>query len=149
MAKERILLCVSNDQELINHLKRITKFGLLNNKEVHLLNVFKQEIYTNEFAPYSWPTEDKFGEIKATVETVLSNLAEELKPHAKDSEFKTKCILNYSPKKVILDYIKENKISLVAVATKGKHGIEGLFSGSTTEFLVKYSPCDIFVIRPD
>ena len=48
----------------------------------------------------------------------------------------------------ISEYLDSAKPNLVVAATRGKHGIDGLFSSSLTDYLVKYSPCDVLVLRP-
>jgi nucleotide-binding universal stress UspA family protein len=49
---------------------------------------------------------------------------------------------------IINYYLKEVKADLVVTATKGKHGIDGFFSSSFTDYLCKFSPCDVLVMRP-
>lgn len=50
-------------------------------------------------------------------------------------------------KEKVIEYLKEVKADLVITATRGKHGIEGLFSSSFTDHLVKHAPCNVLTLR--
>ncbi|MBP8625194.1 MAG: universal stress protein [Syntrophorhabdales bacterium] len=48
----------------------------------------------------------------------------------------------------IIDYIKEESISLVVMGTHGRSGIEHILIGSVAEKVVRKSPCPVLTIRP-
>lgn len=51
------------------------------------------------------------------------------------------------PKKVIIDFAKDNKIDLIFVGATGIGFIEKLKLGSTTQYVINNSPCNVMVVR--
>ncbi len=146
--REKIVICLSDKPELIKPLYRLAGSEIFKNKEVHLINVFAQEIYAYEFSPYVWPDEKLFLELKTSVEQGMKKTADELFPNAADrAHVEVHCFLHHSPKQKITEYLKEIDASMVVVATRGTHGLKGLFTSSTAEHLMKFSPCDVYVLR--
>ena len=47
----------------------------------------------------------------------------------------------------IIEYVKENKIDLIVMATHGRTGPEIILIGSVTEKLVRNAPCSVLVLR--
>lgn len=48
---------------------------------------------------------------------------------------------------MILDYVNENNIELVAMGTKGASGLRELLIGSNAERIVRRSPCPVITVR--
>ena len=47
----------------------------------------------------------------------------------------------------VIRYAEEHSISMICIATHGRGGVEHLLLGSTTERIVRKSPCPVLVIR--
>lgn len=140
-----IVICVSLNQHSLETLKTIPSKIDLQDAEIHLIHVF--EIQSQAVVvPIIYPTSDQYPEIEASVLNTLTKLTSDLK--LPENRVVKKCFFSLSREAVIKDYLKEVKAEMVIVATRGKHGIEGLFSSSLTDFLCKYSPCDVLVLRP-
>jgi nucleotide-binding universal stress UspA family protein len=54
----------------------------------------------------------------------------------------------FNPEDEAINFLKRVNASLIVVATRGKHGFKGLFLSSFTDYMVKFAPCDVFVVRP-
>jgi nucleotide-binding universal stress UspA family protein len=54
--------------------------------------------------------------------------------------------IGYAPS-TILDYIEENDVDLIVIATHGRSGIERLLLGSVTERVVRRASLPVFVIK--
>ena len=103
-------------------------------------------MYNADIVPVIFPTEVQYPDIEASTLAILDKLSKELS--IKPEQTQLKCYFSHSREEKIISYIKEVEADLVVVATRGKHGIEGFFSSSLADFLCKYSPCDVLVVRP-
>jgi nucleotide-binding universal stress UspA family protein len=141
-----IVICVNLDQQSLDTLKTIPSKIDLQAAKIHLIHVFEIHYANAEFVPLVYPTADQYPEIETSVLKILSKLAEDLK--LPEDRVVKKCVFSHSREAVLKDYLTEVGAEMAVVATRGKHGIEGLFSSSLTDFLCKYSPCDVLVLRP-
>lgn len=145
---KNVVICASLNDESLNSLKSLKNSPLLEGAKVHLVHCFEVHVYTSDFSPYVYPTEDKYPELEEASNKVLAGLANELLPVEKRDQIETHVFFSQSPKQKMREYLEESSADMVVVATRGKHGIEGLFSSSFAEHLVKYSPCDVHILRP-
>lgn len=145
---KNIVLCASLNDESLDLLKELKDSSLFKDSTVHLVHCFEVQLYTADFAPYIYPTEDKYPEIEEASKTILQGVEDTLKGNSNIKSFETRVFFSQSPKQKIKEYLEDIKADLVVVATRGKHGIDGLFSSSFAEFLVKFSPCDVHILRP-
>lgn len=145
--KSKIALCISGDDNLNACFRKLKESNFLAGKEVTFIHLVEQQVYSSEFAPIMWPTEDKFQEMKPTIEKRLNHWKNEL-IHGADLQYThTEVFLASDSKSELVKFLKNKKIDEVVTVTRGKHGIEGLFTSSLTEYLVKYSPCNLYVLR--
>lgn len=148
--REKVVLCVSDKDELTQPLLDLAGGELLKGKEVQLLHVFKQEVYAYEFSPYVWPDEKLFEELKLNLQTRLDTLRDKIVPDEDDRKVsKAKIYLHSSPKQKIVEYLADEDADMVVVVTRGKHGFAGLFTSSTAEYLMKFSPCHVLILRDE
>jgi nucleotide-binding universal stress UspA family protein len=147
-SRQKVVMLVSDKAELAEPLKKLAGSDLLKGKEIHLLNIFVQEIYAYEFSPYVWPDPKLFEDLRSSVIKGLEKTADQLVTDAEDRKHVvTQCLLHHSPKVKMIDYLKEIGADTVVVVTRGVSGIKGLFTSSTAEHLMKFSPCDVYVMR--
>jgi len=93
-------------------------------------------------------TEAMLKEFRAALEKApayLDRLAEPLR--AAGAEVET-AVLEGNPAEVIIDYIRENDISLVALATHGHSGLRNIAMGSTAAFLLKNAGRPVLIVTP-
>jgi nucleotide-binding universal stress UspA family protein len=141
-----IVICADINEKSIETLKSLNQNIYLENSQVHLLHVFEIQMYNADIVPVIFPTEVQYPDIELSTIRNLDKLAIDL--GIRSDQTHLKCFFTHSREEKIISYINEVNADLVIVATRGKHGIEGFFSSSLSDFLCKYSPCDVLVIRP-
>ena len=140
------VLCATLEEDCLKVLKTLKSDIDLKHATIHLVTVVEIQIYNSELSPVVYPTELQFADIEKSVTKRLLDLQHAL--GLEDHRTVIKCFFEFNREKKILSYLKEVKADLVVTATRGKHGIEGFFSSSFTDYLTKFSPCDILVMRP-
>lgn len=143
---ENIVICADINEASIDTLKNIRHEFLFKNTHVFFLHVFEVHMYNADLVPVIFPAEVQYPDIEASTVGILENLANELK--IKNDQKTIKCFFSHSREEKIISFLNEVKADLVIVATRGKHGLEGFFNSSMADFLSKYSPCDVLVVRP-
>ena len=145
---KNIVICANLNDDSLELLRALKGSALLKESAtIHMVHCFEIQIYTSDLAPYVFPTKEKYPEIEEASLRVLDELREKLEiPKERSVE---KCFFSESPKKKIKDYLDEVDADLCIIATRGKHGSQGFFSSSFAEHMVKYSPCDIHIMRPN
>ncbi len=146
MKNKNIVVCVDLNQESLETLKKLQHNILFENAKIHLVHIFEIHIYNADLVPIIFPTEVQYPDIEASTLKMLDQLSKDI--GIKPINVQLKCYFSHSREEKIISYLKEVDADLSVVATRGKHGIEGFFSSSLTDFLCKYSPCDILVLRP-
>lgn len=145
---KNVVICCSLEDENIELLKALKGNNALENAKLHFVHIFEIHVYTSDFSPYIFPSEDKYPEIEEASKKVMKNIADEVCTPSEREKSQIECYFAYSPKQKITEYLLDVNADVVIVASKQKHGIEGLFSSSFAEHLVKYSPCDVHILRP-
>lgn len=140
------VLCTTLEEESINTLKKLKNDIELKNAHIHIITVVEKQIYTVDLAPYVYPVENQFAAIESSALSLLNSLAQEL--GVENNQVTCKCFFEYDREKKVKEYLDEVHADLAVVATRGKHGMAGFFSSSFTDYLCKFSPCDVLVMRP-
>lgn len=141
-----IVICVDLNQRSLDTLKTISDKINLQDSLIHLIHVFEIHYTGQGYYAIVYPTTEEYPEIEKSVLKGLAELATDLK--LPENRVVKKCVFSHSKESVLKDYLSEVNAGMVIVATRGKHGVDGLFSGSLTNFLCQYSPCDVLVLRP-
>ena len=143
---KNIVVCVDLREESLQILKELKNRVDLKEAKVHLVHTFEIQVGVMEFSAIVYPTPKQYPEIEASVQAILTNLQKDL--GLNDNQVEKSCFFATSKEQTIKDYLGKKNANLVVVATRGKHGIEGFFASSLADFLCKYSPCDVLVMRP-
>lgn len=143
---KNIVICVDLNEKSLETLKRVKDDLDFRDCALHFVHVFEIHMYNADIVPVIYPTEIQYPDIEKSTLAILDKLA--LDVGAYGDNFQTRCFFSHSREEKLMGYLKEVDADLVVVATRGKHGIEGFFSSSLADFLCKYSPCDVLVIRP-
>ena len=143
---KNIVLCVDLNQKCLDTLKTITKSIDLNNCRIHLIHAFEIHFYNIDLLPVIYPTEEQYPEIERSTVGILNQLGADLGLDPRNMT--CECFFTHSREEKIKEYLHAVNADMTVVATRGQHGIEGLFSSSLADCLVKYSPCNVFVMRP-
>lgn len=140
------VLCTTLEQHSIDTLKKIKASFDLSNVILHIVTVIEVKMYNNDLIPYIYPIQSQYEELSGAAETIMRSLANQLE--VKEDKIVIKCLFDSNRENKIKEYLEEVEADLVVAATRGKHGIEGFFSSSFTDYLCKFSPCDVLVLRP-
>lgn len=143
---KNIVICTDLNQNSLDTLKTLARNLDLKEAIVHFVHVFEIHMYNADIVPVIYPTEAQYPEIEQSTLGILDKLAHDL--GAKEDQVRLKCFFSHSREERISSYLNDVQADLVVVATRGKHGIQGFFSSSLADFLCKYSPCDVLVLRP-
>jgi nucleotide-binding universal stress UspA family protein len=143
---KNIVICADLNQASLDTLKKFHRHHDYKHVMLHFVHVFEIRIYNADIVPVIFPTESQYAEIEKSSLAILKNLAHDM--GVRDDQVQLKCFFSHSREEKIKSYLDEVKAELAVVATRGKHGIEGFFSSSLADFLCKYSPCDVLVLRP-
>lgn len=143
---KNIVICTDLNQNSLDTLKTFPRNLDFKEAILHFVHVFEIHMYNADIVPVIYPTEAQYPEIEQSTLGILDKLARDL--GAKEDQVRLKCFFSHSREERINTYLNDVKADLVVVATRGKHGIQGFFSSSLADFLCKYSPCDVLVVRP-
>jgi nucleotide-binding universal stress UspA family protein len=124
----------------IQHAKEIAQtYGA----EIDLLHVVEEPFYPPAYGPdvMTFPTQD----VVERVEKQLAEMARE------DIGYEHVMIsaTTGSPSNEILNYVDENEVDLVVLATHGRTGLDHILLGSVAERVLRQSPTPVFVVKPD
>lgn len=83
-----------------------------------------------------------------TVKHKLDHIQNQARKQAEESGIETHmAIIVGHPAKAMVEYVKENNITLLVVGDKGHASIWGNLLGNTAEKIVHESPCSVLVVR--
>jgi nucleotide-binding universal stress UspA family protein len=150
MPLQRIAIAVPLEETLLHPLYSWgRRFDWSHVKEVHLVHVVKKNITPLEFGLVEMPDENTYQEMVPTLEKYLRDEAQKIIPEKYHGEVYFHLTRDFSPEEEMIGVLKKTKVDLLVLSTRGKHGFEGLFHSSFTDKMVKYSPCDVYVVRPE
>lgn len=142
---KNIVICVSLTDDSLEMIKKLKGSGLIQNSKIHLIHCFETQVYTGEYFVGTYPEPSQYLEIEKSINKILDNLGNEF---GENIVVAKRCLFSSDGKAAIKDYLESEKADLAIIATRGKHGIAGLFSSSFAEYMVRYSPCDLHILRP-
>ncbi|MCB9091938.1 MAG: universal stress protein [Halobacteriovoraceae bacterium] len=146
--REHIVCFPMNDEVLQNKVfDGIKKHNLHHNAKLHFVHVFKEEKYPYIVPPYIYPSPDQKAGIKSTIEDIMKKMVDGFISDGETSGYEYTCLFSEDPKIELENFINKHKYSTVILATRGKKGIEGLFTSSFADYMIKHSPYDVLVLR--
>jgi nucleotide-binding universal stress UspA family protein len=150
MSHQKIAIALPVEEKLLNPLHTWgQRFDWSHIKEVHMIHVVKKNITPLEFGLVEMPDENTYREMIPTLEKYLREEAQKIIPSDYRGEVYFHLNRDFSPEEEMIATLKKLGTTLVVVSTRGKHGFEGLFHSSFTDQMVKFAPCDVYVVRPE
>jgi nucleotide-binding universal stress UspA family protein len=150
MSTQKIVIALPLEESLLGPLYEWgRKFDFSNVEEIHFIHVVKKNITPLEFGLVESPDELTYHEMIPTLDKFLRAEARKILPEDYKGKVNFLVTKDFHPEEEVIDILKESKATLIVVATRGKHGFEGLFHSSFTDYMVKFAPCDVFVVRPE
>lgn len=111
---------------------------------VHLLHIVEPVVYPADWSYAQVGFADIEQELQQNAEKELSVLAESLKAEGFNT---ATSVRRGRASDEICAYAKDNSISIVAIGTHGRSGLEHFLFGSTTERVLRKSPCPVLSVR--
>lgn len=149
MRPQRIVIAIPLEESLLEPLYEWgRKFDFSHVESVHFLHVVKKNITPLEFGLVESPDDATYKDMVPTIEKFLKDEAKKILPSDMKAPVHFQVTKDFHPEEEVIDILKNVGASLIVVATRGKHGFDGLFHSSFTDYMVKFAPCDVFVVRP-
>lgn len=149
MRPQRIVVALPLEEELVRPLYEWGKnFDFSHVESVHFIHVVKKNITPLEFGLIETPDEGTFQDMVPTLEKFVQAEAKKILPEDFKGQVSMQLTKDFDPQEEVIDILKDRLATLIVVATRGKHGLDGLFHSSFTDYMIKYAPCDVFVVRP-
>jgi len=150
MSHQKIAIALPIEEKLLQPFyKWSDRFDWSHIDVVHFIHVVKKNITPLEFGLVEMPDENTYQEMIPTLEKFLRDEAQKIMPATYKGEVQFHLTRDFSPEEQMIDLLKKIKADLVVVSTRGKHGFSGLFHSSFTDQMVKFAPCDVYVVRPE
>lgn len=150
MRPQRIVIALPLEDTLLEPLHVWgNKFDFSHVESILFVHVVKKNITPLEFGLVESPDETTYEEMVPTINKFLKDEARRIIPAEFAGTIDYRVTKDFHPEEEIIDILKSVNATLVVVATRGKHGFEGLFHSSFTDYMVKFAPCDVFVVRPE
>lgn len=150
MSHQRIAIALPVEEKLLHPLHTWgQRFDWSHVKDVHLIHIVKKNVTPLEFGLVEMPDERTYQEMVPTLQRYLREEAQKIIPSAFRGEVHFHLTRDFSPEEEMISTLKKLRCSLVVVSTRGKHGFDGLFHSSFTDQMVKFAPCDVYVVRPE
>jgi nucleotide-binding universal stress UspA family protein len=136
-----ILAPVDFSEASTSAVRHAKELALTYGAQISLLHVVEEVMYPSA---YGMEMADVPG--PDVIERVEEGLAELARDEIGYEHVLVESKIGYAPS-TILDYIEENDVDLIVIATHGRSGIERLLLGSVTERVVRRASLPVFVIK--
>ena len=113
---------------------------------LHLIHIVEPVVYPADWSYAQVGFADIEQELQQNAESELTKLAESLKADGFDV---ATAVCRGRASDEICAYAKEKNTSMLAIGTHGRSGLEHFLFGSTTERVLRKSPCPVLSVRLD
>lgn len=150
MKEAIVAIAISSEDDLLPTLTKWgERFDWTRVATVHFIHIVKKVVMPIEFAVTENPSMEMFLDMRP----VLLKHLEEQQAKIVPGDFKGSCLYHvdcdFDPEEAMVDKLKQLRVSLVVVATHGRKGFNGLFHSSFAHHMIKFAPCDVYVVRPE
>lgn len=145
MKFSKIMIAADLDPRALPILKKVKDLGLPQDADIQLVHVLEMSL-AEHFVPSLRPSAEEIAQIEKTIEKELN----EIKDLIGLSDFKkvtVKCVISPNAKQDFLELSEDFKADLIIAAAKEKEGLKGVFEGSFTSFLNKFSAANLLTLR--
>jgi nucleotide-binding universal stress UspA family protein len=113
---------------------------------LHILHIVEPVVYPADWSYAQVGFADIEQELQENAEKELSALTDGL---TKDGYNVVTAVRRGRASDEICNYASENDISIIAIGTHGRSGLEHFLFGSTTERVLRKAPCPVLSVRLD
>lgn len=141
------LVCVDLSNYSLEGFKDLLSHVQFNKSDkVTFVHCFETQYFAGDFYLSYFPAESEIPEIEKSISSLLAEMAKDICASS-DATIESKCLVDSDSKQAIVDFINDNQIDCTYLLTRGLHGLEGLFSSSFAEYLVRRAPCELRILR--
>jgi nucleotide-binding universal stress UspA family protein len=149
MSVNKIAIAIPIEEKLLHPLHGWgARFDWSHIQEVHFIHIVKKIMSPLEFGLVEVPDEKSFKDMLPSLNRFLRQEAVKIIPSSFRGKVFFHLTLDFSPEEEVISLLNKLKLSLVVVSTQGRHGLASLLHSSFTDKMVKFAPCDVFVVRP-
>lgn len=149
MFSQKLMIAIPLEEELLQPLYDWgKKFDFTHVGSIYFLHIVKKNIMPLEFGLVESPDDRTFHQMLPTLDKFIRDEGEKIISKDFKGEKIYKVALDFHPEEDFIEIIKKTGTSLLVVSTRGRHGISGLFHSSFTDYMIKFAPCDVLVVRP-
>ncbi|MEN9281421.1 MAG: hypothetical protein RL594_356 [Bacteroidota bacterium] len=114
------------------------------NAKLHIVHVVEPVVYPADWSYAQVGFADLEKELETTMQKELNILADGLQKQGFTVET---AILRGRASEEICAYAKDHAVSMIAIGTHGRGGLEHFLFGSTTERVLRKAPCPVLSVR--
>lgn len=142
----RVAVAVNLNQPLPEVFKTLKNLEFLGNCEIHVIYSYLTISYLVGLGETAlvYPLEADRKKVEESVNATLQDYSQKIFPAPFGGKIITRCLFSDDPKRAFCDYIKEENVDLVIVATREK---KGLFESSFTQFVNKHTNANMIVLK--
>ena len=112
---------------------------------VELVQAVKAPTLVGTMNEIAMPPSYDSGSDRKAVDDYLRARAQELQEQGLEV---STVILDGSPKRMVVQYLKRNPPDLLVLSFRGRRGLSRWLHGSTAEMISRRSPCPVLVLKP-
>jgi nucleotide-binding universal stress UspA family protein len=142
---KKILVPCDFSKQAVNAFRFALECSRKSSGEVHLVHIIELPVlHDSVLMPVLSFEEAYFKELKANSDVEFQKL---IKKYGEAEDRVSSSTHFGSPSRMILEYINEHQIDLVAMGTKGVSGAKEYLIGSNTEKIVRSSPVPVIAVK--
>ena len=149
MNPQKIVIAMPTEEDFMPSISRWGHEYVWTKREAYFVNVIEKDISISEMSVEETPNKVTVENLKQQMLDFIKCKAREMMPALAFNKAHFEVLFAESPAERLAEYAKEVKAGMVVVATRNKRGFSGLFLSSFADRLIKLSPCDVLVLRPN
>ena len=145
---KKIVICMNVDEKSFNSLSKIEDHLDLSDSNVCLMHIWSVEAYPLEdhHVAAFYPNKEQTKSITEKMQESLHKQMARFR-NLRSNNFQVEVRTSASPKREMVNYLKEHNIDMVIVLTPQKDRLKNFFHSSFTNYLAAHAACDLMMIR--
>jgi hypothetical protein len=148
MKTQKVIIAMPTEEDFMPSFSRWAHQFDWSKTEAHFIHIVQKNYAVNDMGITQIPDDKTFNEIKSGTLNFIKKKAHEIMPEKAFDHAHFDVFFNYSPQEGMIKYAHTINANMIVVATRNKKGIVGFFTSSFAEAMLKFSPCDVLIIRP-
>jgi nucleotide-binding universal stress UspA family protein len=149
MNPQKIVIAMPTEDEFMPSISRWGHENIWTKREVYFVHIVRKDVYASERGVDEIPDKATQEKMKQDMLDFIKNKASEMMPASAFKKAHFEVLFAQSPADRLAEYAKEINAGMVVVATRNKKGFAGMFLSSFADRILKLSPCDVLILRPN